>query len=89
MLTKEDLLKLSKERLAELLLEEWNDKEIKRIMIPVGTQEPYNDCFHGGPCTNPFHDCINCPRQFIGEWTTTSDGTVMKQDGTILHQGKE
>ena len=20
-------------------------------------------CFLGGPCTNPHHDCINCPRQ--------------------------
>lgn len=19
-------------------------------------------CFSGGPCTNPYHDCINCPR---------------------------
>lgn len=23
-------------------------------------------CFHGGPCTNPQHDCVNCPRQYCG-----------------------
>ena len=23
----------------------------------------YPPCFSGGPCINPHHDCINCPRQ--------------------------
>ena len=25
----------------------------------------YPPCFSGGPCINPHHDCINCPRQEI------------------------
>lgn len=31
-----------------------------------------DDCFHGGPCTNPHYDCINCPRIFKGNGTTIS-----------------
>lgn len=71
MLTKDDLMKLSKERLCELLLEEWSKKEntLKPIEFqPLGR----DDCFHGGPCTNPYHDCINCPRQFSDNGTTIS-----------------
>ena len=29
-------------------------------------------CFYGGVCTNPFHDCINCPRQNSGTAINTS-----------------
>ena len=78
MLTKDDLMKLSKERLCELLLEEWSKKE--------NTLKPFDfpslggdDCYHGGPCTNPFHDCIDCPRLFSGNGTTIStDGTNLQ-----------
>ena len=28
-------------------------------------------CHYGGECTNPFRDCLNCPRQTIGINTTT------------------
>ena len=31
-------------------------------------------CFNGGVCTNPHHDCINCPRQ--------SSGTAINTSGT-------
>lgn len=64
MLTKDDLMKLSKEKLCELLLEEWSKKEntIKPFDFPSLGRD---DCYHGGPCTNPFHDCINCPRLFF------------------------
>lgn len=74
MFNKEDLMKLSKDRLAELLLEEWSKKDaLKQFEFPsLGI----GDCYNGGPCTNPFHDCINCPRQFSGNGTTFStDGT--------------
>ena len=31
-------------------------------------------CFCGGPCTNPHHDCINCPRQeTTGPYTTDTN----------------
>ena len=78
MLTKDDLMKLSKERLCELLLEEWSKKEntLKPFDFPSLGMD---DCYHGGQCTNPFHDCINCPRLFSGNGTTIStDGTNLQ-----------
>lgn len=78
MLTKDDLMKLSKERLCELLLEEWSKKEktLKPFDFPSLGRD---DCYHGGPCTNPFHDCIDCPRLFSGNGTTIStDGTNLQ-----------
>lgn len=75
MLTKNDLMKFSKERLCELLLEEWSKKEnvLKPFEFPsLGRDE----CFHGGPCTNPHYDCINCPRQFISSGTISTDGLI-------------
>jgi len=83
MLTKEDYLKFSKERLAELLVEAqeelkvYRDKE-KNTYVPwwpdttpyvptypwiTYTEHPngINICKNtGGPCTNKFHDCVNC-----------------------------
>lgn len=42
---------------------------------PIQTYFP--PCYHGGPCTNPMHDCINCPRQStIGINTTTGTSTA-------------
>lgn len=29
-------------------------------------------CFHGGPCTNPMLDCINCPRRSSGTTNTSA-----------------
>ena len=40
------------------------------------TYEP--PCFHGGICTNPFRDCINCPRIGGNMGTTTTSGTYTK-----------
>lgn len=79
MLTKEDLLKLSKERLAELLLEEWSKMELPKpfdILVPKDVYIERRDCFHGGPCTNPHYDCVNCPRQFSGGGTISTNGTI-------------
>ena len=81
MLTKEDYMKLSKERLAELLVERDNKPDpFPYIHIP---QEDWPPCYApNGICTNPQHDCINCPRRggnwnpFIGErFTVTSNST--------------
>lgn len=59
-MNKEDYMRLPKERLAELLVERDAKGKISPCPpIAVPTWSP--DCFHGGPCTNPHHDCINCP----------------------------
>lgn len=66
-LTKQDLMRLPKERLAEIIVEMMKEPRITYIPAPF---EPL--CFNGGVCTNPFRDCINCPRQStIGIYTTT------------------
>ena len=38
----------------------------------------YPPCFWGAPCTNPQHDCINCPRQGATDGPCTT-GTNIKQ----------
>lgn len=57
-MTKEDYMKLSKERLAELLVE--RDLEGTCDMQPQ-SYDPRPLCGFGGYCTNPFRDCVNCP----------------------------
>lgn len=37
-------------------------------------------CFHGGVCTNPMRDCINCPMHSSGTTTNTTSGTCKKED---------
>ena len=81
MLTKDDLMKLSKERLCELLLEEWSKNELPKpfeFPLPYDIYNGGRDCFHGGPCTNPHFDCVNCPRQFTG------GSTIISTNGTNL-----
>lgn len=71
---KEDYMKLTKERLAELLAE-----RDSQPVIPTIIESPHLTCFEGGPCNNPFHDCINCPRQTTGgSWTSL--GTCKEHD---------
>ena len=72
MLTKEDYMKLPKERLAELLVE--RDKPIMYIPF-VDTPKP--SCYEpDGICTNPQMDCINCPRRgHMGNVITTTGTT--------------
>ena len=90
-MTKEDYMKLDKERLAELLaqkdLEDDFGRGIYRGLVPTTpvVVNPINlDCFHGGPCTNPHHDCINCPRQYTGGGgvyqTSTSSNNINTQN---------
>ena len=73
MLTKEDYMKLDKERLAELLVErDVEDKNRQPFVFPEfpatppvnPVKYPYGTplCpLNGGACTNPFRDCVNCP----------------------------
>jgi len=42
--------------------------------IPVSVPTYFAPCYYGGPCTNPQHDCINCPRQ-SGDGINTATGT--------------
>ena len=70
---KEDYMRLPKERLAEMLVERDNQP----VYIPSFPQYiPYYNMFcplTGGACTNPHHDCYNCPHHgvTIGYQTTT------------------
>ena len=67
-MTKEDYMKLPKERLAELLVE----AEKRTPFVPY---YPYTDtmlCLYGGLCTNPLHDCVNCQR-YIKQSTITCE----------------
>jgi len=48
-----------------------NEFNTPTINIPIW--EP--PCYHGGPCTNPQKDCINCPRANVVISPTTASGT--------------
>ena len=77
-MNKNDYMRLSKERLAELLEERDNAAKQGRVVyIP---QENLIPCYApNGICTNPQMDCINCPkRDGGGGYTTTSTGTLCK-----------
>ena len=38
----------------------------------------HQPCHHGGICTNPMRDCINCPMQSNDTTTNTTSGTCKK-----------
>jgi len=76
-LTKEDLMRLPKERLAELLVEmDSHPIEEPRIPIPTMPITPSGWGCDGTVCTNPQMDCINCPRK------TTTIGRVVISPNT-------
>lgn len=78
-LTKEDYMKLSKERLAELLVE-MDSHPIEPITIPtIPTTSPRGWC-DGSVCTNPFRDCINCPGYINTRETMTTFNTALKAE---------
>ena len=77
-MTKEDYMLLPKERLAELLVE--RDKSVQPLIRIMPTDSPRLQCYEpGGICTNPFHDCIGCPRQFGGGNYTITTNKVEEQ----------
>lgn len=53
------------------------EMEENRVYKQEGPMIPtYYPCPHGGSCTNPFRDCINCFKQSIGINTTTGTSTA-------------
>ena len=52
--------------------EELDRRRKEHISQPIMPQTYQPPCFNGGVCTNPHHDCINCPHQ----------GTTLCQDTT-------
>lgn len=76
---KDDYMRLPKERLAELLEERDNEQKYTPSLSPIQVTVPQPPCYApDGICTNPFHDCVNCPRQGTeGYWATdTNAGTI-------------
>lgn len=71
---KSDYLKLSKERLAELL----EERDMQDSIMAVGSvNQNITSCYApGGYCTNPHKDCINCPKDWSDYVITTHDGTA-------------
>lgn len=91
-MTKEDYMKLSKERLAELLAERDSyspfvmpNQDIKQLVsIP---SNPMQCWFPDGTCMNPFRDCINCPRPYSnGNKIYTSTTTSIKPN-EVMYDG--
>ena len=70
---KEDYMKLSKERLAELLEEYDNRNRMHSDWSYFGENNTnLVPCWApGGYCSNPYRDCINCPRPNSGQYITT------------------
>lgn len=77
-LTKEDYMRLPKERLAELLVEMDSHpiQDIREIPIVPTPGPKVNWWCDGTICTNPQMDCINCPRMLPhGFSINTSDSS--------------
>lgn len=72
---KSDYMKLSKERLAELL----EEYDMRDYIGSIGQFNPNGmvPCYtEGGYCTNPHGDCINCPRKDFTSGVVTSTETT-------------
>ena len=87
-MTKEDYMKLSKERLAELLAERDSHSPFVMPNIPFIPNDyipndPRPLCGYGGYCTNKFRDCVGCPGVYYPTGTrtiTTISNTELKQE---------
>lgn len=76
-------MKLSKERLVELLLETQDNPSTIQpwYVYPYYPATDNTPCWApGGYCSNPHQDCVNCPRsQYIGStWSTTTTQTNLE-----------
>lgn len=78
---KADYMKLSKERLAELLEEYDNTNRMRSDWTFFGDNNTnLVPCWApGGYCSNPHRDCINCPRT---DWGITITTCGFKTDGS-------
>ena len=71
-MTKEDYMKLSKKRLAELLVE--RDRQLPIVVPPFSSE--ITPCYApDGICTNPQRDCINCPKHVTSGVIITTEIT--------------
>ena len=88
---REDFEALPKERLIDMLME-WQTEQAGRIVEPQ-PYTPFNPGdYTGNPscwspdgwCSNPFHDCINCPgkqaRPGESTWTTNTTTTLTQNE---------
>ena len=71
--TKEDYMRLPKERLAELLVERDKITTVPYVSTPNILIE--NLCPYGGLCTNFHKDCVGCPKQTHQIYVTNANGT--------------
>jgi hypothetical protein len=76
--TAKDILELAKKELCKDCSEKQRNTYIYGDPIPHTWFPP---CYHGGPCTNPMHDCINCPRQSTIGINTTTGTSAAKLEG--------
>jgi hypothetical protein len=72
-----ELLELAKKELCKDCSEKQRNTYIYGDPIPHTWFPP---CYHGGPCTNPMHDCINCPRQSTMGINTTTGTSAAKME---------
>ena len=86
-LTKEDYMRLPKERLAELLVERDNESiQLIPSPSPFPPSPRQNWWCDGTVCTNPQMDCINCPRKTSGRiYTAPNTATGIS---TLKAEGK-
>lgn len=74
---KSDYMRLSKERLAELL----EEYDMRDYIGSIGQFNPtgMTPCYaEGGFCTNIHKDCVNCPKDWTFETTTTAEPAGFK-----------
>lgn len=73
-MTKEDYMKLPKERLAEELARRDLISSPSPFLLPTVNQLT---CFEDfSKCTNPHHDCINCPHRYSTGGTRTTPNSM-------------
>lgn len=66
--------KLAKKHLEGYIMGKEEAKGFNPPAINVPAWNP--PCYYGGPCINPFGDCIDCPRRFSSGETITTPNTA-------------
>lgn len=84
-MTYEDYMLLPKETLAkELARRDYLSTISAPMVVPPFPSEKYVPCYHpDGVCTNPFRDCVNCPKV----WSTGGFTTTTTADNTNVLNG--
>lgn len=79
-LSEEDLKKaysqLPKEKLIDMLIT--SNKALELAMKDQSiSYKNYYDCSDWAHCSNPFHDCINCPLMNYNNYTTSATSSTI------------